>query len=291
MSRRLLGADIEIEFRPADDQAVIYADRGQIEQVLMNLCVNARDAMPRGGRLKVEIAPLGTLASDGDTSVIGPLPSGPCVRISVSDTGVGISPENLPHIFEPFFTTKPKNKGSGLGLSVVYGIIQQHGGNLRIDSKVGIGTTFHVYLPASPGTATAQRVTRELPVKRGSGTILVAEDEEAVRLLATRILQKAGYTVLAARDGEEAVSLFRENNENVDLLLMDVIMPRLSGPEAVKQIRELDPEIPALYASGYGGEFLRADGRLDIEGEVLQKPYQPSELLDRISGYLSNTRR
>ena len=291
MSRRLLGADIEIEFRPADDQAVIYADRGQIEQVLMNLCVNARDAMPRGGKLKIEIAQLGSSASDNDTSVIGPLPAGPCVRISVSDTGVGISPENLPHIFEPFFTTKPKNKGSGLGLSVVYGIIQQHGGNLRIDSKLGVGTTFHVYLPASPGTATVQRVTRELPVKRGSGTILVAEDEEAVRLLATRILQKAGYTVLAARDGEEAVSLFRENNESVDLLLMDVIMPRLSGPEAVKQIRELDPEIPALYASGYGGEFLRADGRLDIEGEVLQKPYQPSELLDRISGYLSNTKR
>ncbi len=290
MSRRLLGADIEIEFHPSDEPAVVFADRGQIEQVVMNLSVNARDAMPRGGRLTIDITPIGTSLAEGDTSVIGPLPSGPCVRITVSDTGVGISPENLPHIFEPFFTTKSKNKGSGLGLSVVYGIIQQHGGNLRLESKVGVGTTFRIYLPASPGAVAVQRVTREIPVKRGSGTILVAEDEEAVRLLATRTLQKAGYTVLSARDGEEAVALFREHSDNVDLLLMDVIMPRLSGPEAVKQIRELDPEVPALYASGYGGEFLRADGRLDIEGEVLQKPYQPSELLDRISGYLRSAR-
>jgi signal transduction histidine kinase/ligand-binding sensor domain-containing protein/CheY-like chemotaxis protein len=286
MSRRLLGADIEIEFQPADEPAVIYADRGQIEQVVMNLSVNARDAMPRGGRLTISITPLNYASAEGDTSVIGPLPFGPCVRLNVADNGVGISPENLPHIFEPFFTTKDKNKGSGLGLSVVYGIIQQHGGNLRIDSEVGLGTTLRIYLPASPGTIAAQRVTREIPIKRGSGTILVAEDEEAVRLLATRILQKAGYTVLSARDGEEAVALFREHNESVDLLLMDVIMPRLSGPEAVKQIRELDPEVPTLYASGYGGEFLKADGRLDIDGEILQKPYQPSELLDRISGFL-----
>jgi signal transduction histidine kinase/ligand-binding sensor domain-containing protein/CheY-like chemotaxis protein len=286
MSRRLLGADIEIEFQPADEPAVIYADRGQIEQVVMNLSVNARDAMPRGGRLSISITPINYGPAEGDTSVIGPLPSGPCVRLNVTDNGVGISPENLPHIFEPFFTTKGKNKGSGLGLSVVYGIIQQHGGNLRIDSEVGLGTTFRVYLPASPGAIAAQRVTREIPVKRGSGTILVAEDEEAVRLLATRILQKAGYTVLSARDGEEAVALFREHNDSVDLLLMDVIMPRLSGPEAVKQIRELAPDVPTLYASGYGGEFLKADGRLDIDGEILQKPYQPSELLDRISGFL-----
>ena len=194
-------------------------------------------------------------------------------------------------IFEPFFTTKPKERGTGLGLSVVCGIVEQHGGSIRVESVSGIGSSFFVFLPFE--TAPTAEPTSDNEVTRrqsGAGTILHAEDEDAVRQLATRLLTRAGFTVLAATDGEEAVRLFVENRASIDLLLMDVMMPRMGGPEAVHWIHQLRPELPVIYASGFGGDHLRDIGKLGGQFDILQKPYGQADLIDRVNSAIRSAK-
>ena len=290
MIRRLIGANIEVHSRQSPVPCPANVDRGQIEQVLLNLCVNARDSMPGGGRLTVETSVVEWTGIHRASEIQG-LPSGRYVRISVEDTGSGIPAEILPHIFEPFFTTKPKERGTGLGLSVVYGIVEQHGGSIRVESVSGKGSSFHVFLPFETAPTSEPTVDNEISRRQlGSGTILLAEDEEAVRELATRLLTRAGFTVLAATDGEEAVRLFVENRSTIDLLLMDVMMPGMGGPEAVRQIHQLRPELPVIYASGYGGAHLRGIGDVGGKIDVLQKPYGQAALIDRVNSAIRSAK-
>ena len=290
MIRRLIGANIEVVLRQSPGSCPANVDRGQIEQVLLNLCVNARDAMPEGGRLTVETSVV-EWPGNANASEVPGLAAGRYVRITVQDTGSGIPAEILPHIFEPFFTTKPKERGTGLGLSVVYGIVEQHGGSIRVESVHGKGSSFHVFLPYENAPTAEPTLDNELSRRRfGSGTILLAEDEEAVRSLATKLLTRVGFTVLAAADGEEAVRLFVENRASIDLLLMDVMMPRMGGPEAVHRIHQLRPELPVIYASGFGGDHLRDIGKLGGQFDILQKPYGQADLIDRVNSAIRSAK-
>jgi CheY-like chemotaxis protein len=241
----------------------------------MNLCVNARDAMPSGGRLTIATA---SVQLDEATCRTRPgiLP-GSFVRLTVTDTGTGMDAETLSRIFEPFFTTKPAGRGTGLGLATVYGVVKQHGGCIDVTSALGQGTTFHLYIPVSTPTAPAStgRPVDDL-VRGGQETILLAEDHEGLRELVRESLESFGYSVLAAGDGEEAVELFRRHPGKVDLLVLDVVMPRLRGPDAYKRIRDLHPGIPVLFCTGYNPDSAQVE---TISGHpVLQKPYPAREL-------------
>ena len=270
-----LGKDVELETNLATELANVFADPGQIEQVLMNLCVNARDAMPSGGRLA-----LATSNAQFDTEACRTRPGiapGEFVRLTVRDTGTGMDGETLGRIFEPFFTTKPPGRGTGLGLATVYGVVKQHGGYIEVSSKMGEGTTFQLLFPVSPPVASRNAEPAEAePVSGGKETILLAEDHEGLRELVCESLESLGYSVLAACDGEEAIELFRRNSGKVDLLILDVIMPRMRGPDAYKRIRELRGFIPVLFCTGYNSDSAQVE---IISGHpVLQKPYQTREL-------------
>ena len=270
-----LGKDVEVTTKLAPELASVFADPAQIEQVLMNLCVNARDAMPSGGRLAISTA---NLRLDEDACRTRPATTpGEFVRLTVGDTGTGMDAETLGRIFEPFFTTKPPGRGTGLGLATVYGVVKQHGGHIDVTSAVGQGTTFHLYFPVSaPATPRpVERIEGE-PVSGGKETILLAEDHEGLRELVCESLESLGYNVLAACDGEEAIDLFRRNAEKVDLLILDVIMPRLRGPDAYKRIRALNGRVPVLFCTGYSSDSAQVEF---LSGHpVLQKPYQTREL-------------
>jgi CheY-like chemotaxis protein len=208
--------------------------------------------------------------------------------MEVADTGSGMEPATLARVFDPFFTTKPKEKGTGLGLSVVYGIIQQHDGLIDVESEEGVGTTFRIYLPmAEPGAGGAGRKLVSAPT-RGSGTILLVEDEEAVRRLATRILERGGYRVLAACDGREAVEVFRLHADEICLLMLDAVMPNMGGREAYERIAAMRPGIPVLFCSGYSADVLQPGFALRPEMQLIQKPYSPDEILLRIHELLSH---
>ncbi|MGH7347656.1 MAG: ATP-binding protein, partial [Candidatus Rokuibacteriota bacterium] len=260
----------------------VKADPTQLEQVLMNLAINARDAMPQGGRLTIETADV-----DLDESVAREHPgagAGPHVRLSVSDDGVGMSAEIQGRIFEPFFTTKDKGRGTGLGLSMVYGIVKQHGGYIGVRSEEGRGTTFEIYLPC----AKVEDDTRAEPgaerddASRGSETILLVEDEADVRELTREILEMAGYTVLEAARGDEALRLFRESARPIDLLLTDVVMPQMSGPEVARRIAALRPGTKIVYMSGYTDDALGHHGVLDPDVILLPKPFTPESLMHHL---------
>ncbi|RYE94460.1 MAG: response regulator [Myxococcales bacterium] len=274
--RRIIGEDIEIEVRPGSGLPLIFADPAQIEQVVMNLAVNARDAMPDGGRLTLETSPV-----ELDAAALADHPHalpGRYARLEVRDTGVGMNPATLARIFEPFFTTKDPGKGTGLGLAVVDGIIEQHEGFLEVASTPGLGTTFRVFLPEEVGERVSS-VPGVRVVRGGSETILVAEDEPMVRSLAHEILTGLGYTVLLARDGVEAVEMFREHQRSCDLVMLDVVMPRLGGREAYAQIRALAPDMPVLLVTGYSPELAEQRSPDSDVTLVLQKPYD-LELLE-----------
>ena len=280
MAGRLIGPQIEVEFLPEPSIANVRVDRGQIEQVLLNLCINARDAMPQGGHLIIELRNV-TLDAPAIPPGVEARP-GPYVRLSVRDTGTGIDKATLARIFDPFFTTKPKGKGTGLGLSVVYGIIKQHGGFIDVESTPGEGTEFKVYLPVVPRSKAVEVAKTAITVSTGNEFILLAEDEPLVREIASRVLSNAGYTVIPAENGEEAVALFEQNAERIDLLLFDVLMPRLSGPAAYMRISAIRPEIPVLFCSGYAGadpvlEKLMAEGI-----DLVTKPYTAQMFLERV---------
>jgi two-component system, cell cycle sensor histidine kinase and response regulator CckA len=252
---------------------LVEADPMQLEQVLMNLVLNARDAMPDGGTITIVTADadLDLRFAHGHID----LPAGSYVLIAVHDTGVGIPPELQPHLFEPFFTTKPVGQGTGLGLATSYGIVKQHGGTIWLYSEVGHGTVVKVYLPRTAGDvapAPAEVVSDALPC--GSETILLAEDEAAVRALTARVLRECGYTVLEASDGAEAVRLAAAHASTpIHLFLSDVVMPNLGGPTAAAAIRTSHPDIAVLFMSGYLGVGQDQGHAPQIEAALLQKPF------------------
>jgi PAS domain S-box-containing protein len=271
--RRLVPENVKMDFIGGHRLPRVLADRGQLEQVVVNLCVNARDAMPHGGRLVIETE---LVLVNGRFRETHPwVRSGRYVLVSVTDTGVGIPAEALDHVFEPFFTTKAQ--GSGLGLATAYGIVRRHGGFMHVYSEVGKGTTFKVYLPVSARDAADVGSKVEGPVMGGSESILVAEDEPRVRAVVVRILERAGYHVITAEDGEEAVRKFDEHRAALDLVLLDAVMPNKSGTEALAEIRSRASDMPAVLCSGYTDSLASVSA---LEGVTfLAKPYEPDELL------------
>jgi len=282
MLRRLIGEDIELKARLASNLKRTKGDPGQIEQVLVNLVINARDAMPRGGIMTIETANV-QLDQEYAGNHVG-IRAGNYVLLAVSDTGHGMDEKIRARIFEPFFTTKEIGKGTGLGLSMVYGIVKQSGGSIWVYSEPGQGTSFKVYLPELAESYSVAEKTAS-PVETipgGKETVLLVEDEEIVRGLTTKILQQAGYTVLAARGGEQALQLCAEQEHKIDLLLTDVVMPGASGKEVAEQMTRLMPGIRVLFMSGYTDEAIVHHGVLDSDVEFIQKPFTPFSLSRKV---------
>ena len=251
----------------------------------MNLCVNARDAMPGGGRLFIETA---HVVLDDAFSQVHPWASmGNYVLLSIADTGIGMPPDTVEHIFEPFFTTKETGKGTGLGLSMVYGIVKQHNGLVHCYSELSKGSCFKIYLPAVERVTEATEKTDDAPTPvGGTETILVAEDEEIVRDLTVRVLERSGYTVLEAKNGEEALRLFETHKEEIQFALLDVVMPKIGGREVYNTVRAHKPELPVLFSSGYTTNAIHTGFIVDAGLETIQKPYSPNALLRKIRGVL-----
>src|SRR2546421_9310028 len=288
MLRRLIGEDIALMAKLASDLKKIKADPGQVEQVLINLVVNARDAMPTGGSLTIETANV-DLDQEYASRHVGIQP-GRFVMLAVSDTGSGMDETTRARIFEPFFTTKEKGKGTGLGLSTVYGIVQQSSGSIWVYSELNQGTSFKVDLPELPSDGSANVVEFTIDViESGSETILLVEDEEVVRGLTTNILEGAGYQVIAASGGAEAAKLCADRNELIDLLLTDVVMPQTSGREVAEQLTKMQPGLKVLFMSGYTDEAIVHHGVLDANVEFIQKPFTPVGLSKKIREVLDKT--
>ncbi|MEI6042839.1 MAG: PAS domain-containing protein [Chloroflexota bacterium] len=280
--RRLIGENIELITTPAPRLGRIKSDSGQIEQVIVNLAINARDAMPNGGTLLLETANVRIVQ---EYSTQHPeVPLGNYVVLSVSDNGCGMDETICSHLFEPFFTTKEPGRGTGLGLSTVYGIVKRSGGYIEVSSKVNQGTCFKVYLPQveefedifKPGVT----LTNNLP--SGSETILLVEDDEAVRALASKVLHKCGYNVLEAQNGDEAQLLCKRYRGNIHLLLTDIVMPRMNGQEVALQLAPLQPQMKVLYISGYNNQTIVDQTLLEENGTFLQKPFTPLELTRKV---------
>jgi len=271
MLTRLIGENIKLATKLTDDLGSVKADPCQVEQIIVNLVVNARDAMPRGGKVTIETA---NITFDHQTVLrhISVKP-GEYVMLAVSDTGSGMDQETQRRIFEPFFTTKDVGKGTGLGLSTVYGIVKQSGGNIWVYSEPGLGTMFKVYLPRIDNAGSESIEKQETVVLRGSETILLVEDEDVVRGLTKNILMQAGYNVLDAKGGEEAIRVCRAHAGPIDLLLTDVVMPEISGKEVADRLQELRPAIHVLFMSGYTDEAIVQHGVLDANVEFIQKPF------------------
>jgi CheY-like chemotaxis protein len=257
----------------------IRADASHIQQLVMNLCINARDAMPRGGTLAIRTS---CVECDGKTSRSLSLSQGKYSTISVIDTGCGIPAHIETHIFEPFFTTKGVGKGTGLGLAMAYGIVQQHGGTIQIDSEVDVGTTFTVLLPHCNGLESIEHNELKKEVRCGTETILIAEDDPIVRKLAERSLRQAGYHILSAVDGQEATTIFKENTSDISLVLLDVMMPNMNGHDALKNIRAVKGGVPAIMCTGYDPESIDFESERDEDVRFLQKPFQPDDLLTTV---------
>ena len=288
MLARLIGADIELVTALDSELGRTNADPSQIEQVVVNLAVNARDAMPDGGRLLIETANA-ELGEDFTARHVGSRP-GPYVSLTVADTGQGMDAETAARVFEPFFTTKDHTAGTGLGLSTVYGIVKQSNGYVAVDSKPGHGTVVTVYLPRVPAVAEVDGAARPRPpqpdARGGTETVLVVEDEEIVRSLVREMLEGLGYTVLDARDGEDALALLARNAPGIDLVVSDLVMPRTSGRELARRAAELRPETAVLLVSGYAGDTTSVDGPLEPGTAFLEKPFTGRELAEKVRGLL-----
>lgn len=286
MLQRIIGEDVEIITSLDPNLVNIKGDPPQIQQVLMNLSVNARDAMPQGGRLTIKTA---NVILDKSYAKGRPgVKPGQYAMLAVSDTGVGMGRETIDKIFEPFFTTKAPGKGTGLGLATVYGIVKQHGGNIWVYSEPGRGTTFKIYLPQTTGDAQPEQVAKKQPERAvGKGTILVVEDETAVRKLACNILHSHGYEVLEAGSSPEALRLAETHGGPIDLLLTDVVMPQMNGRELYRQIASLRPDMKVLYMSGYTDDVIAHHGVLDGQIEFLQKPFTVDGLVRKVREMLT----
>jgi signal transduction histidine kinase/ActR/RegA family two-component response regulator len=281
MVRRLISENVEIVTRPATKLGTVKADPGQIEQVLLNLVINARDAMPHGGTLTVETANVELDQAYADKHA-GMRP-GPYVALAVSDTGIGMDAETQAHIFEPFFTTKEMGKGSGLGLATVYGVVQQSGGHLSVYSEPGRGSTFKVYLPrAGDVTEPLPASPVQQPAMRGKETILVAEDDPQVRDLAVAILKACGYLVLELENANDAERVCQQHGGDIDLLLTDVVMREVSGPDLARTVQRVRPETKVLFMSGYTDSAIVHQGVLNPGIAFLPKPFTPSTLAGRV---------
>jgi len=287
MLRRLLGEDIELTTRWGDAPAVVRADPGQIEQVLMNLAVNARDAMPKGGRLTVEIDPVefGLEFVAAHPYVV----PGHYIDLVVSDTGTGMTADTRARVFEPFFTTKPQGQGTGLGLAMVYGIVKQSEGYIWVESETGQGTTFRVALPRVEADSTPERAPAEaMGSPGGHETILVVEDEDALRELDRQILMRCGYRVLHARTGPEALSVVEAHTGPIHLLLTDVVMPMMSGRELADRLQATLPGLKVLYMSGYTSDAMLRHGVSAAAVAFIQKPMSPPALARKVREVLDS---
>lgn len=283
---RALGEDIKLEFRHEDDLPPVLADAGRIEQVLLNLAVNARDAMPDGGALEITTS---TVSVEHDEMTL--LPAGLYVLTTICDSGTGIDEATLARIFEPFFTTKPRGEGTGMGLSSAYGIIEQAGGSLRVTSEVGKGTTFSIYLPARDGRLGTESKPLPaidiVPPTDGIETILLVEDEDAVRKLVARILREQGYEVIPCSSGDQALDYFKMNASTVDLLLTDVVMPKMSGKELSDKATAISSDLKTLFMSGYTDALIEQRGVLAADQDLLSKPFDPDSLITRVRSMFS----
>jgi PAS domain S-box-containing protein len=279
---RIIGADVEVKVTAGADLSPILADPTQIEQVVMNLAINARDAMPHGGQLRIETSNIVLDESYQRKHNWGE--PGNYVQITVSDSGSGMNEDTKARIFEPFFTTKEVGKGTGLGLSMVYGIVKQHEGHISVYSEPGHGTAFRIFLPSVECPLENAAATVQPPLLGGKETILVAEDAEALRTLARDMLEGLGYTVMLAKDGQEAVEMYEGNSERIKALLFDIVMPRLGGAEAYEQIRQVRGDVPLVFMTGYspesvgdrfGEQVKSVDG---LKAAFIQKPYSLDKL-------------
>jgi two-component system, cell cycle sensor histidine kinase and response regulator CckA len=278
---KVIGSNIEIRTKLAQNLTLVRADPTQVDQVIMNLCINARDAMPTGGHLIIETGE--ATFDEKYCAVQTAARRGHYTMLAVTDTGTGMDAATLDRIFEPFFTTKETGKGTGLGLATVYGIVSQHDGFLQVYSEVNVGTTFRIYLPVTPIAEKAPVDEEDTgPVRGGVETILIAEDHEGLRELARETLANLGYDILLANDGEEAVRVFQANRDRIDLLLLDVVLPKMNGPEAYAQICAEKQDVPVIFATGYSPEMELLRSAQELGLTVLQKPYVPRELARRV---------
>jgi peroxiredoxin/CheY-like chemotaxis protein len=287
MLRRILGADVDLVSLPAESLGRVRADPSNVEQVIMNLAVNARDAMPTGGKLTIETSNV-ILDERYARSHLGVKP-GPHVMLAVTDSGTGIDKATLARIFEPFFTTKDSGKGTGLGLSTVFGVVQQSGGSVWVYSELGQGTTFKVYLPRVDAAVETARSVAPPASLRGSETILLVEDDDQVRLVARSILRKSGYLVIEAANAAEALLHSEMHQGTIDLLLSDVVMPQVSGPELARRLASDRPNMKVLCMSGYTDDSIVRHGVLDAHIAYLQKPITRDALTSRVREVLDGT--
>ncbi|HKI98411.1 MAG TPA: PAS domain S-box protein [bacterium] len=277
MLRRLIGEHIELHVAGPASPLRVHADPGLLQQVFLNLCVNARDAMPDGGELTIEVQHFQTAAAlGGSASAATP---GPYAAISVRDTGTGMSEQVREHLFEPFFTTKEAGKGTGLGLFTVYGIIKHHGGAIDVDSAPGMGTTFRIHLPLRIGAPAPAPTALLDDGPGGTETVLVAEDDHAVRELVVRLLEEKGYRVIAASDGNEAIDTFTRHADTIDAVLMDMVMPKQTGAAVYRHVRQSHPHLPVLLMTGYAGNAVDLAFIEDHQVPIIRKPYAPDDLL------------
>jgi two-component system, cell cycle sensor histidine kinase and response regulator CckA len=286
--RRTLGEHVELNSNLAINLRPVLIDPGQLEQILVNLAVNARDAMSDGGALRIDTANM-----DLDEEYVASRPEltpGPYVRLRVSDTGAGMTPETVRRAFDPFFTTKPAGQGTGLGLATVYGIVKQAGGRSQIYSEPGVGTTFTVLLPATDLIASSAEPPSDSPVRRGEETILLVEDEPALREVTRRILVGAGYQVLIAENGPEALQTAGQYSGQIDLLLSDVIMPRMPGSQLARQLLAQRPTVRVLLMSGFAQPILDSGGHLDAGMTLIEKPFSGPSLLAKIAQIIEQAR-
>lgn len=282
---RVIGAHIEIRVFTSPNLEITLADPTQVEQALMNLCLNARDAMPEGGLLTIE-----TQNVEIGEEYCHHHPSGKpgrYVMLSVSDTGVGMDKETLDRVFEPFFTTKEMGRGTGLGLATVYGVVKQHDGFIYAYSEPGGGTVFRLYFPVAVGVQEHREIRPEEAPQKGTGTILLADDYKGIRDSTGEMLLALGYDVLPAQDGKEAVELFKKNADRIDLVLLDVVLPSHTGPEAYSQISAIRPGTKVIFASGYTAENVLLKSAIQKGATVLQKPFSMSSLSRAIRDVLA----
>jgi CheY-like chemotaxis protein len=286
---RLIGEDIDLTIRLSADLGRVRADQTQVEQVILNLAVNARDAMPNGGKLLIETANIEL--DEGYSRRHPPLAAGRYAMLAVTDSGIGMDAETQAHIFEPFFTTKEQGKGTGLGLATVYGVVKQCGGYIWVYSEKNHGTTFKIYLPRVDGPVEGSRgadATAETP--KGRETILLAEDEDAVREIAREFLQLSGYTVLEAPDGASALALAEKHDGPIDLLVTDIIMPGMTGRELAQRLAEKRPEVKIVFMSGYTEYATSRQGSVAENETLLTKPFTRVTLARTVRDALSRTK-